>query len=142
MKNYLIITGIIIIGIGVYFLLPSKQPPIGANASPATRACTPVTVNKQYVGNANSLTILSANSLRAWARIENLVNATNTIHLAFASGTSATVNSGFILTEATSTSPVPYIDFGLNTDIPYVGAVTGITNKGSTTINVTECVYQ
>lgn len=104
--------------------------------------CDVTTSSSVVVGDDVSATILSANSLRAWASIEQPINATSSVALSFNEGADAVLGQGFELTHATTTSPVEKIVFGLNTDFPYTGAVTGITNgTASTTVVVTECEY-
>ena len=148
-QNILIITILIILGVvgySAYF----KEQSLGSGANSGTIACTVQTVTAATVGTTSS-TVLAAHSNRAWARIQQPLNASSTISLAFATGTSATAGSGLLLSSATTTSPLSFIDFGKNTDFPYTGAVTGIvanTNgaflvagNASTTVQVTECRY-
>lgn len=131
----------LLIGLIVFLLLGNKGVnSLGSGANHSTIKCTTSTVAAAPVGHQVSSTVLAAHSNRAYARIERVVNtlgtATNTPSIAFNDGTAATLTSG--LTLSTST---PYIEFGLDTDFPYVGAVTGITETGSTTVRVTECRY-
>ena len=93
------------------------------------------------IGNDNSVSIFSTSSLRAWARIQQPEFATNTVALLFDRGTDAAIGGGLSLVLGGGTSTPNFIDFGLNTDFPYTGHVTGITNSASTTILVTECLY-
>ncbi len=102
--------------------------------------CDVETVTMKTVGADISSTILSAAGNRAWARIQQVRDvagvATSTVSLSFDEGAAATVNGGLQISTST-----PSIEFGRNADLPYVGAVTGITNAGSTTVRVTECLY-
>ena len=92
------------------------------------------------IGDDIASTILAANQKRAWATIQQPTNATNTPSLSF--GGTAVLGQDFILDDVpTSTAERASITFGRNTDFPFVGAVSGITNLGSTTVNVTECTY-
>lgn len=116
-----------------------KSPQLGASIN---QLKCDVTVVASSSVNANvSSTVLSANSRRAYARVEQLPNSVNKAFLSFDEGAAATVTSGLVLTVGTSSSPVPYIDFGLNTAFPYTGAVTGITDTSTTSLLVTECTY-
>lgn len=122
------------------FMTLNGEKNLGSTADRGTIRCNVSSVASAAIGHQVSVTVLAANSLRAWARI-TLVNnsvgvATSTPYLSFDEGAAATLYNGVTL--ATST---PSIDFGLNTDFAYVGAVTGITGVGSTTVQVTECVY-
>lgn len=140
-KTTIIGIGIIVLVALATFYVTSDRQTFGGGAGQTATSCTTSTVAVATIGNQLSGTVLAAHSNRAWARIEQPINATNTVNLAFNAGTAATITSGLQLTTATTTSPVAYIDFGRNTDFPYTGAVTGITNTGSTTILVTECRY-
>ena len=117
-----------------------KQPNLGSIGI-QQKACTVSTVSSSTIGHQLSTTLLNANSRRAWARIEQIPNQTNIVYLSFDEGAAAITTSGLILTPATTTSPILHIDFGLGTDFPYTGAVTGITNTSSTTVHITQCVY-
>ena len=111
----------------------------GANADPGTRKCTTTTSSLASVGNQNSLTLLAANPNRSYASIQQVRDsagvATSSVSLNFAGGTAA-VNSGYVLSTTS-----PQVTFGKNTDFAWQGAVTGITNVGSTTVQITECVF-
>ena len=113
----------------------------GGNGGLTAAKCSVNTVTAAPIGDDVSLTVLAANETRAWAEIslETLAAdgvATNTPRLSFDEGAAATLNDGRKLSTST-----PTIVFGRNTDFPYTGAVTGITNTGSTTVRVTECTY-
>lgn len=124
---------------GSYYVLSKRS--FGGIGNISSSPCTVSTIAVATVGHQQSSTILAASGRRAWARIQQPINATNTISLAFNAGASATLTSGLQLTPATTTSADNYIDFGLDTDFPYTGAVTGLTNLGSTTVLVTSCNY-
>lgn len=102
-----------------------------------TSECTVSTVANSAVGNELTTTLLAAYSNRAWARIQVADGEVEPIFVSFDEGAAATVDNGLALT-ATSTT---YIDFGLNTEFPYTGAVTGITGTASTTVLITECRF-
>lgn len=129
--------GLILVGL----LLGYTRPALAGISSISSQSCTVSTVVAAPVGNQISSTLLSGNSRRAWAIIQQPINASNTVSVAFNAGTAATLTSGIQLTQATTTSPLVEITFGLNTDFPYTGAVTGITASASSTVNITQCVY-
>jgi hypothetical protein len=115
----------------------------GGGMSVKAEACTVSTVaNVQLGAGTGAQTVLAASGRRAWARISQVQNsaaiATSTPFLSFNAGAAALVNSGVTLGTTT-----PSIDFGLATDFPYTGAVTGIIGNGgaSTTVQVTQCLY-
>ncbi len=135
MKKYL---GIGAIAIGVLLLLsPVGLDVLGGSTSLTKLKCTTNTVSSVAVGNELTTTVLPAYSNRAWARIQVADGEVEPIFLSFDEGADATVDNGLALT-ATSTT---FIDFGLNVEFPYVGAVTAITGSASTTVLITECRY-
>lgn len=139
--NFVIIMlAVVVIGGGIIWGTRSSSFG-GTGAGSQADACTVNTVTMATVGNQISSTILSAHANRAWARIQQPINATNTVNVAANAGAAATRVSGLQLPASTTTSPVPYLDMGLATDFPYTGAVTGITDSGSSTVEVTECLY-
>ena len=105
------------------------------------RGCS-ITHTTAAVGNQASSVVLSANSRRAWAVIEQPINATNTVSVSFDEGAAATAGNGYVLTTATTTSPVGQTPgFGQNADFAYMGEVEAITGTGSTTVLASECIY-
>ncbi len=98
-----------------------------------------VTQTVALVGHQESRTILSANSRRAWATVQQPLNATNTVSISL--GGTAVSGQGYPLSNATTSNYVSGMVFGLNTDLPFTGAVTGITASASSTVLVTDCVY-
>lgn len=114
----------------------------GANGSRATISCTASTSNIR-VGNQAAITIADANPVRALARLEIAANATNTYYIAWG-GQTATVANGYQLYVPVSTASSTFnvqVDSGLNTDFADTGAISVITNNGTTTINLTTCTY-
>lgn len=114
------------------------------NRNPATFGadCTP-TATLATIGHQQSTRILATSTKRAWAMIQSPDNATNTAALGFRQDIAATFALGYLinvpnLNGATST---PRAEFGVNTEFPYTGSVTGLTDNGSTTVAVLECVY-
>ena len=139
-----IITTIVAIAITMYLIFISifNVGTFGGAGGVGARECTVSTVAAATVGDDISSTLLAEYTNRAWAIIEQPINATNTVSVSFDEGAAATVNGGVQLTSATTTSPKQATEpFGLNTDFSYTGAVTGITSTGSTTVRITECRY-
>lgn len=138
-------TAIVVVGIALliafnYSAGRDREQPLSGSASRATPECVVTTNSKAVVGNQESRTLLAENTLRAWARIQLVQDsagiATNTVALSVDEGAAAVLGSGPVLSTST---PTLYV--GLSTDYPYTGAVTGITTTGSTTVQVTECVF-
>ena len=97
--------------------------------------CTPVE-SVVTVGADISSTIVSAGA-RSWAIIQQPLNATNTVSLSL--GGTAVSGQGYSLALATSSSPISELVLGFATDLPTSVGVTGITDAGSTTLNVIIC---
>lgn len=135
-----IILTILITAIAIFGLFYLKQNNVFNLGGGSTFSrCVITTTTAVIVGDDISSTILSARSGRSWARIQQPINASSTVSLSM--GVIATVGNGLELTESTTTSPVPYIDFGMETDFPYTGIVTGITDgSASSTLLITECL--
>lgn len=106
----------------------------GVNASD----CEVSTSTVIAIGNQASTQLLAAHGRRAWAQFVLPVTsagvATNTVSLAM--GATAVTTGGFTLSTSSNA-----ITMGLNTDLPYTGVVSAITNNGSTSIGVVECRY-
>ena len=142
--NKKLIIGLIVVAVlwvAAFVWYGQQQSQLGAGYQGFNAfACDTNTVTAAGVGADESSTILAAHSRRAFAQIQLEENsagiATSTVYISFDEGAAATLNDGLKL--GTST---PVLTFGLNTDNPYVGAVTGITDTASTTVLVTECRY-
>jgi len=108
-----------------------------------SQSCIASTTARVLIGHQTSVQVLATSSRRAWARIQQPNIATNTVNVNFKNGTAADTTSGLILhsISGVATNTVTHVDFGLNTDHPYTGAITAITNVGSSSVFVTECVY-
>lgn len=132
----------VILGFAIFFGLGNIQivnnPEILGSVN--AQKCSVSSTQVALVGHQLSSTILSANETRAYAKIQQPVNATNTVSLSFDEGAAAVLNRGIQLYGVYSTTS-PSIEFGRATDFPYTGAITGITNLGSTTVLITECSY-
>lgn len=135
MKDTLVLLGLAVGAaiVGILLFSPSQSGTGGT----VSRSCEIVTTTAVAVGDDVSSTILSATSGRNWARVQQVRDAggvaTSSVFINF--GATATVDNGIELSTST-----PYLEFGFETDNPYTGIVTGITNgAASTTVLVTEC---
>ncbi len=122
----------------VYFSTGNVPDALGQSMGFGAESCVASTTQR-ILGNQASTQLLATSSRRAYAEIKNYITATNTISLAV-NGAAATTNNGISLGNGTSTVPQRYA-FGLNTDLPYTGAITAISNNGSTSVEVLDCVY-
>ncbi len=120
-------------------LMPSESDGQGLTGGVNASDCTVTSSAAVVVGPGGSAVVLAAHGRRAWAEVEQQVSATNTVALNF--GADATLTSGMRLAPGTASTTPDKLIFGLNTDMPYTGDVTGITNVASTTVIVTECRY-
>lgn len=126
--------------------LASYYSPAVVSADIDSPRCTTRLSGSATVGSQVSSVVAATTSLaqagadRAFLRIQQALTtgsfATSTVYLSLDEGAPAVVGQGMML--ATTT---PYVDIGLNTNHPYTGTVTAITNSGSTTVLVEECVY-
>lgn len=105
-------------------------------------SCTTSSVAAMTVGHQLSTEIASS-SRRAVTRISVPNNATNTAWISIDEGAAATINGGIPLNIANTNgaSSTPWVEIGLNTNIPYTGSITAITNFGSSTLLVSSCNY-
>lgn len=85
--------------------------------------------------------VVGTTTNRAYTRISQLDNATNTVSVSFSQGAAATLTTGQVLSIGAATGTQYTLEAGLNTDFPYTDAITAITDKGSTTVIVTNCTY-
>jgi len=134
----------ILIALASYLIGGSTVPAKLGMTSRSQASCSVSSVTPATVGNQLSSTILAANTRRAWAIIQSPSGATNTAALSFDEGAAATLNSGLALNATTADATYPVmqeITFGVNTDFPYNGVVTGISNYGSSTLKITECLF-
>ncbi len=129
--NFLIPVAILLVA---FFVVSTMQ----SQAEVYSNSCTVSTSTAVTIGPTSS-TLMATSSNRAWAIIQAKPAETSTLYLKFDEGESATVNNGFAL--GTTTEDMNKITFGRNTEFPYTGTVTGITNTATTTVLVTECVY-
>lgn len=116
--------------------LDKKQPQLGGIGSVNQRSCSYATSSVTTLTQTSQV-VLATSSSRAWARIHQ-VQATSTVYLNF-NGGPAVVAASSTTIALNATSSAPFIEFGLNTEFPYTGAVTGVVDAGSTAVRVTEC---
>ncbi len=143
---YLILAAVVALALGwqVAFGAPA---PRDENSVPAVlgASCTTSTTRVVFIGHQVATTVFSASSTRAWASVQVPQSATNTVAIAF--GGTAVLGQGYQLvpvqesSNTTSGTTTPSVQFGLRTDLPYTGAVTALTNNGSTTVLVMECNF-
>ena len=146
LKPFIYILIGIALSVGLYAYAASTNSVLrDPNGLPAKdgAVCTVSSVVAVTIGDDISTEVLAASTNRAWARISVGNNATNTVFASFDEGAAATLNNGIGLNIANTggASSTPYIDFGITTPFPYNGAVTAITNYGTTTLLVTVCDY-
>ena len=141
MKNILI--GVLVGAVAIlgYAYLSDSNSLGSVSGAHTERACAVSTVAATAVGHQESLTILAANSQRAWARIQQLSDSVNVVTLSFDEGAAATTGNGLVLGSLTATSSEDHIEFGKKTPFPYTGIVTGISDTSTTTLLVTQCIY-
>lgn len=140
MKEYIIGAFVVFLGVFAGFYA-SKQIPqnLAGQGGLNANSCTMLSVASVAIGNQSATEILASKPNRAWARIQNIRNATNTPALSFEN--TATLTTGIRLgSELTTTTPA-YFELGLNTDFPYTGSTSAITDNGSTTVNIVDCLY-
>jgi len=142
-KKYLAFYAAIGLALGALcaLVLLSPNPVAGAGGGRSQPSCITTTSSFALVGNQVSRTLLAANSNRAWARLTQARDAggsaTSTVFLSTDEGAAAVLNAGLNLSTST-----PTLETGKETANVYTGEITGITDVGSTTVYVTECVYQ
>lgn len=107
------------------------QGGIGANACTVTQRVVAI--------DTTSREVVAANARVAWASIQQPFTATNTVSLGF--DTAAVATSSFRLGTSTGSNAPDVFVYGLNTDMPFVGAVNARASAASTTVSVTVCSY-
>lgn len=140
MKKILIISSLAVGAIYLLLNLPTVNV-LGSASGVSTPDCTVSTISPVQVKTSASQ-ILATSTSRAYARIELIKTATNvatsTPSISFSNGAKATLATGFQLSTTT-----PSIEFGLDTDFPYTGTVSGIATAGASTIvRVIQCNYR
>ena len=123
----------------ILFSFKSMPIAFGANATKGTPTCF-ASSSAISVGNQFAKVVAATNTIRAFMRIAQPLNATNTVFLHFCD-VPATSANGYILSPAKTTNADYEFDMGLNTDFADTSAVRVITSTGSSTVLVTTCVY-
>lgn len=119
---------------------------LGGGYGKTSSACNTTTSYVAEVGGSTSngsAVILAAKSGRAWARIQGIATSSVVTYLSFDEGANALTGSGMAIAGGVTTTSTPkFVDFGLNADFSYTGAVTGIVDGAATSsVLVTECQY-
>ncbi len=135
--------------LGGYLVYHNTAQVFGSSATGGTAAdaCASTTNAVMAVGKDIPSTLQGTTSNRAVLVIQQPRNATNTIAIsttiAAANFLTAGLQLGSTTVQAnTAISPIPTILMvGLNTEIPYTGAVSAISESGSTTVLVSTCNY-
>ena len=157
MNKLKILLGILIVLLGIFLWVNIKGFPVSLGGTVASSnesvyldnnrvpaklgaTCDTSVTSRIVFGDDLSTTIMVASTSRAYARLQQSRDsvgvATSSVFLSFDEGVAATVNSGLELSTTT-----PFIEFGIDTDFPYTGAVTAIGNSGSTTVLATICNF-
>jgi len=120
-------------------LLPQKESFGGVLGGFSDRGCSFTETASSTVGASNQTQLLATSTRRAFARIQKDLSAiaSSTVFVSFDGAPAGAFANLALNASSTATS----IEFGLNTDLPYTGSVHAITNTGSTSVLVTECVY-
>lgn len=109
---------------------------VGSGGEVATKCETSISSATDLLTSTSS-TILATSTRRSFARIQILDSENGIAWLSFDEGAVASTSRGVELVADSEEA----IEFGLNTDFPYVGAVTGIATVATTTLFITECTY-
>lgn len=139
-KHYsaVVILGLFLVASAIFYATNAQAAPAvrDENNVPAVlgSSCDSASVGSVVVGNQQATTLQGTTTRRALYRIQQPVNATNTLSIAL-NGTAAVSGSGLVL-QATSSA-----EFGLTTTFPYTGPISIITNAGSSTVMVSLCTY-
>ncbi len=152
MKNYLFVFvgAVLACALGFYIALMSHQEPQktgGITNGSQADACASTTNAVIAVGKDIPTTLQATTSNRGVLVIQQPRNATNTIAISTTIAAANFLTAGLQIgstTAAASTAinPIPTIVMlGLNTVIPYTGAVSAISETGSTTVLVSTCNY-
>lgn len=133
----------IVLSISVLFALMYASTFIFAPAEKALgeidSAGCQITKTVLGVGNQSSVLLVGTSTNRASLHIQQIENATNTAYLSFGYASATVSGSTWRLASSTGVNKNAFI--GKNTDFPYTGPITVITDVGSSTLLVTECNY-
>ncbi len=136
-----IVVGVVLCLLGMKLLSPGTAL-AGVTGGSQSDACASTTNAVMAVGKDIPTTLLSTTSNRAVARIQQPKNATNTIAISDTIAAASFLTAGIQLSSTTAAiNTLPSISLGLNTEIPYTGAISAIADTGSTTLLVSTCNY-
>ena len=136
MKKY-VISALIVLILATVWVLFSLPQTLGGSV--ADSSCSMSSVSYVAVGHQLSTEVLASKANRAYARIQQANNATNTAAVNF--GADATLVTGLTLPNMFSSTTPVFVEVGLNADMPYTGSVEILTSTGSTTVQVIDCLY-
>ena len=141
-----ILSLVLVVGFTVVYAASTNSVLKDPNGVPAKdgATCNTTTSSRVTIGNQASTRVLATSTNRAFARISIGDSATNTASLAFDEDVLAVLNQGVLIgmtSAGFSGTTTPSVDFGITTILPYTGSVTAITDNGTTTVSVFECVY-
>lgn len=128
---------IVILAIGGVILFSRGELDLGRADGFSAFDCSVQNSSSVAIGDDISSTLFSGHSRTAYAEISVVGSAGQDFYLSFDEGASAVVGEGVHLSATTT----PKVVFGLNTDFPYTGAVTGISSSATTTLSLTVCRY-
>lgn len=139
-----LIASLAVIAFAALYAIPAFSAPAirDENNIPAVfgSSCDTATASTVAIGNQASTEIQGTTTDRAYLRIEQPLNATNTVSISI-NDVAAVIGRGLQLSNATTSNETNFHEFGLTTVFPYTGAVKAITSTGSTTVVVTTCTY-
>lgn len=118
----------------IYPWIGTMRDGIGGPSSIFGTNCVIATTTPQKIGPSKSRLLLATSSRRAWARL----TATTTVWLSLDEGRPARSGHGIQVGDSGSTT---LRTFEIDLDMPYTGAVYGITSSPTSTVSVTECAY-
>lgn len=136
------VIGLLVVSGGLFYQLSSVERTTVADLGGIRDSkCSVSSTEVVSIGDDISTQVLASAENRAYARIQTVANeSVNAVYLSFDEGAAAVVGEGARLATSTD-SRGSVIEFGRNADMPYIGAVTAITDVASTTVLVTDCLY-
>lgn len=123
--------------VGALFLQMNEEQALGGLTD---SKCIVSTSTAMVVGDDTSTQLLGNEPNRAWARVQQLEGSSNSIWINLDEANAAVVGTGIVLAKSSSTTNDSFM-FGKNTDMPYTGEVTAITDTSSTSVLVVDCLY-
>lgn len=142
-KHIVIAVAVLIVGAFLYTMWPSTQKDLLSGVSGSgsqADACTASTSVVTVLSSA-STQILGTSTNRAYARIQQPLNATNTIALALNNAPVTNAIPIISLENASTTVGQTRYEFGLATPFPYTGAIAASSSNGTAVLQVIQCLY-